>query len=144
MQALKKAVGAHGARAKESKEGRGVDRHWLGLKSIALHKQQKQPGYLLPRMFVDPAYPRLMRSVLSTSNCGGSALVLFGFGPVVDEGLGVGYMIHPRALHFCVTSFQKEASTFVAHLIHALSDMKDLAEKNKPSGAGPSPQQARL
>lgn len=46
----------------------------------------------------DPSYSKLFSSVLSTSNCGSRALDLFGFGPVVDDGFGIGYMIHPEVL----------------------------------------------
>jgi len=56
----------------------------------------------------DPSYSKLFASVLSTSNCGTRALDLFGFGPVVDNGFGLGYMIHPEVfaacilVHFCI------------------------------------------
>lgn len=116
--ALRKAIEAHVHRAKECKDARGVDRHWLGLKSIARHKEQWYPGFVIPEMFTvrhtaccmfslarlivfaipleqDRAYSKLFSSVLSTSNCGTRALDLFGFGPVVDDGFGLGYMIHP-------------------------------------------------
>jgi carnitine O-acetyltransferase len=48
------------------------------------------------RFTQDPSYSKLFASVLSTSNCGTRALDLFGFGPVVDDGFGLGYMIHPE------------------------------------------------
>ncbi len=80
-QALRLAVQAHGNRAKEAKEGFGVDRHLFGLKNLAYHKQQRLPGYTIPALFQDKAYRVLSASVLSTSNCGSDALTMFGFGP---------------------------------------------------------------
>jgi carnitine O-acetyltransferase len=80
-QALRLAVQAHGNRAKEAKEGFGVDRHLFGLKNLAYHKQQRLPGYTIPAIFKDKAYGVLSSSVLSTSNCGSDALTMFGFGP---------------------------------------------------------------
>jgi hypothetical protein len=40
----------------------------------------------------------LTQSVLSTSNCGSTALSLFGFGPVVTHGYGIGTCIQPMIL----------------------------------------------
>jgi len=68
--------------------------------------------------------------VISTSNCGSDALRSFGFGPVVSEGLGLGYMIHGNAIPVTVSSFQNEASKFVQLLELSLLDMWD-ACKNK-------------
>lgn len=47
----------------------------------------------IPSIFTDPGYSHLSTSILSTSNCGNPALRLFGFGPVVAEGYGIGYII---------------------------------------------------
>jgi hypothetical protein len=48
--------------------------------------------YLLLKL-ISSSWARLRHDVLSTSNCGGYSLSSFGFGPVVPEGLGVGYII---------------------------------------------------
>lgn len=53
----------------------------------------------LPEFFTDPGYSLLSTSVLSTSNCGNPALRLFGFGPVVENGMGIGYI--PKVSHRC-------------------------------------------
>lgn len=47
----------------------------------------------LPALFLDPGYSTLGHSTLSTSNCGNPSLRLFGFGAVVDDGFGIGYII---------------------------------------------------
>lgn len=47
----------------------------------------------IPDLFKDPGYAQLGHSTLSTSNCGNVSLRLFGFGPVVGDGLGIGYII---------------------------------------------------
>jgi len=51
----------------------------------------------IPELFKDPGYAQLGHSTLSTSNCGNVSLRLFGFGPVVGDGLGIGYIIKVRA-----------------------------------------------
>ena len=44
----------------------------------------------------DPGYAQLGHSTISTSNCGDPSLAYFGFGPVVSDGLGIGYIIKVR------------------------------------------------
>lgn len=124
-EALRQAIGAHVKRAKECKEARGVDRHFLGLRLIARQKEQWYPGFVMPEIFNDPSYSKLFASVLSTSNCGTRALDLFGFGPVVDNGFGLGYMIHPEAIHVCVTNFHGQASAFAKALQESFIEMLD-------------------
>ena len=56
---------------------------------------------------------------------------LFTFGPVVDDGYGIGYMIHPDAMCFNVTAWTHRASPtpacqFVDSLRQALLDMDAL------------------
>jgi len=123
---LKKAADAHVKRMNEAKEGLGVDRHWFGLKNLAYHKQQRLPNYKVPAIFTDKSYATLSSSVISTSNCGSDALRSFGFGPVVSDGLGLGYMIHSNAIPITVSSFQQEASTYAQHLHNSLLEMKDV------------------
>lgn len=47
----------------------------------------------IPQLFKDPGYAQLGHSTISTSNCGDPSLAYFGFGPVVSDGLGIGYII---------------------------------------------------
>lgn len=50
----------------------------------------------LPAIFRDSGYATLNHSVLSTSNCGNPCLRMFGFGAVVPDGFGIGYIIKVR------------------------------------------------
>ncbi|KAL6040289.1 carnitine O-acetyltransferase yat1 [Balamuthia mandrillaris] len=128
---LRKAVEAHTARMNEAKNGQGVDRHWFALKNLAFHKQQRLPRYEIPALFLDPAYAKLSASVLSTSNCGTDSLDLFGFGPVVSDGLGLGYMIHNDAIPITVSSFQNENQAYASHLRQSFLDIQSLLQRNK-------------
>jgi len=67
--------------------------------------------------------------VLSTSNCGSDSVCWFGFGPVVGDGLGLGYMIHDEAIPVYVTSFKNEAQPFAQHLQQSLLQMRAVLEK---------------
>ncbi|PRP84915.1 choline/carnitine O-acetyltransferase [Planoprotostelium fungivorum] len=99
---LKDACVAHTNYMREAKEGRGVDRHLFGLQILAddlCNKNEMQR----PGLFLDPAYKRSSHWVVSTSHCGSPSLSLFGFGPVVLDGFGVGYMIKNNSMSFNIT-----------------------------------------
>jgi Choline/Carnitine o-acyltransferase len=97
---LREAVNAHVAYMRSAKQGHGVDRHLYVLRLLA-----ESRGFdPIPEIFLDPAFARSSRWSLSTSHCGSPALSLFGFGPVVPEGLGIGYMIKGSSMAFNVTS----------------------------------------
>ena len=55
-------------------------------------------GIALPSIFADPGWNLIGTSILSTSNCGNSALRLFGFGPVAADGYGIGYILKENAI----------------------------------------------
>lgn len=63
-----------------------------------------------PALFRTKAYAEILtQSVLSTSNCGSTALSLFGFGPVVSNGYGIGtptsmVVVVTPCLSLCVLS----------------------------------------
>ena len=50
----------------------------------------------LPALFRDAGWATLNHTTLSTSNCGNPALRLFGFGAVVPDGFGIGYIVRQR------------------------------------------------
>lgn len=65
-----------------------------------------------------------MTSVLSTSNVSSSVFQLFGFGPVVPNGLGLAYNILDDRMVFNVTSFMGEAVRYASTLEGSLLDMQ--------------------
>jgi carnitine O-acetyltransferase len=71
---------------------------------MIFEENQKETGWELPDLFKDPAFKKSSHWTMSTSHCGSSALTLFGFGPVVNDGFGIGYMIKNYSIHFNVTS----------------------------------------
>eukprot|EP00759_Apiculatamorpha_spiralis_P018340 PhF_6_TR24783/c0_g1_i1/m.34056/K00624/E2.3.1.7; carnitine O-acetyltransferase len=96
---LRSAVDAHVNYMKRAKQGKGVDRHMLGLRMTCLEN-----GIDLPPIFTDPSFAKSSRWRLSTSHCGSANLKLFGFGPVVPDGYGLGYMIKNDSISVTVTS----------------------------------------
>jgi carnitine O-acetyltransferase len=90
LNSLRTALKAHTQITRECLKGQGQDRHLYALECVwdRLHKNEKKPS-----IFQDRGWNLLNTSVISTSNCGNPALRLFGFGPVVANGFGIGYII---------------------------------------------------
>jgi carnitine O-acetyltransferase len=86
---LQKAVNAHGNYMADAVEGKGVDRHLLGLRLIA-NEINLNPK---PAMFTDPAFSYSATWYLSTSQITSEYYDNYGWGEVVPQGYGIPYMI---------------------------------------------------
>ena len=64
--------------------GQGFDRHLFALKNLA------QSHGKLPDLYKDPAYSYINKYILSTSTLSAPGVNLGGFGPVVEDGYGIG------------------------------------------------------
>jgi carnitine O-acetyltransferase len=117
---LRAAVATHTATVRRCKEGRGVDRHLLGLRRMV---EEDEPE---PALFADPGYAILTRSVLSTSSLRGTGSELVCFGPVVDEGFGLSYAIHPGSTRVVITNFHGHAADFAELLERSLRELRSL------------------
>eukprot|EP01065_Artemidia_motanka_P044894 TRINITY_DN6468_c0_g2_i2.p1 TRINITY_DN6468_c0_g2~~TRINITY_DN6468_c0_g2_i2.p1 ORF type:complete len:881 (+),score=303.46 TRINITY_DN6468_c0_g2_i2:88-2643(+) len=127
---LKRAVEAHVAYMRQAKGAQGVDRHLLGLCMTYKDNPEDFP-FELPSMFRDDTSSGYRRSThwnLSTSHCGSPSLRLFGFGPVVYDGFGVGYMIKNDVISFTITSkytgSSRSAAIFATLLEESLLHLK--------------------
>lgn len=121
LDALRSAVKDHSCTVKESAAGKGVDRHLYSLKSVAM-----KTGRPIPSFFKSEAWTKLNHTVISTSNCGNPALKLFGFGPVVPDGFGIGYIIKDTSLSYAITSKQRQTKRFAQTLMQTLQVLHDL------------------
>ncbi len=132
--ALRAAVKKHVSRMKECKEGRGVDRHLLGLKNM-YYLFGKELGISgLPSLFRSPGYIRLCHNTVSTSTSGHAGLSLCGFGPVVNDGFGVRYLTKPDQLNINLSSravMEEKLDKFTAYLEESYLEMADLMERIK-------------
>lgn len=124
-QQLVDASNAHNARAKECQRGAGIDRHLYAMKMLAAHEHQRNPDFEVPNLFTDKSYKTLVRSELSTSNCGGVGIQWFGFGPVEADGLGLGYAIFDDEIHINITSWQGQADAFAQSLTKSFDRITD-------------------
>jgi carnitine O-acetyltransferase len=120
-QLLRAAIANHATTVARCRDGRGVDRHLLGLRRMLA------PGEEVPDLFADEGYAKLSRSVLSTSALPSTPGVeLTCFGPVVEEGFGLSYTIHDDRVCCVVTNFHGLAGAFVAELERSLLEMRAL------------------
>lgn len=69
-------------------DGKGVDRHLLGLKKCL------DPGEELPDIYKDPAYTYSSSWYLSTSQLSSEYFNGYGWSQVIDDGFGIAYMIN--------------------------------------------------
>lgn len=124
IQKLRMATEEHGLRSRDACNGEGVDRHLLGLKLIAA-EQGISP---LPKLLEAPVFKQGW--VLSTSQVPGRHYTVLGFGPVCEEGYGIGYGIKPDWIYLHVTANrsapQTDAGELAAALERALIDMREL------------------
>lgn len=90
LEALRKALKRHTALTRECAKGLGHDRHLYAMECLW---ERTHHGEKKPLIFTDGGWKTMNHTVISTSNCGNPALRLFGFGPVVSDGFGIGYII---------------------------------------------------
>lgn len=119
--ALRQATKEHSRLVAEAARGKGVDRHLFALKCIA-----KKNNLSIPALFESDAWKQLNHTVISTSNCGNPSLLAFGFGPVVYDGFGIGYIIKDSALSYSIASKHRQTSRYVRTLCSVLREMHSL------------------
>ncbi|CAG8593642.1 2288_t:CDS:2 [Paraglomus occultum] len=99
LKSLRKAITAQVNLTKLCSKGLGQDRHLYALQCIW---QRDHLGKInedkIPSIYKDSGWQTLNHTVISTSNCGNPALRLFGFGPVVADGFGIGYIIKEEGI----------------------------------------------
>lgn len=123
VDALRHATKAHSKLVKECAQGKGVDRHLFALKCIANKFELPVPNF-----FRSECWRKLNHTILSTSNCGNPSLALFGFGPVVPDGYGIGYIIKDSHLHYAICSKHRQTTRYALTLEGVLREMASLLE----------------
>jgi carnitine O-acetyltransferase len=101
---LLNAIATHVKYAIDATNGKGVDRHLLGLRMM-LKKGEKAD------VFDDPSYIKSMSFKLSSSNVSPGDYLYGGFGPVLADGYGVNYAIGKEQLKFSISSRRRSNDT---------------------------------
>uniref|UniRef100_T1J4G2 Choline/carnitine acyltransferase domain-containing protein n=1 Tax=Strigamia maritima TaxID=126957 RepID=T1J4G2_STRMM len=97
---LDKCSSMHNELTKNAAMGQGFDRHLFALKYLAAEKNMKMPA-----IFKDSSYQLINHIIISTSTLSSPAAEVGGFGPVVKDGLGIGYLITDDMAASVVTSY---------------------------------------
>eukprot|EP00117_Sycon_ciliatum_P020483 scpid32352/ scgid5566/ Carnitine O-palmitoyltransferase 2, mitochondrial; Carnitine palmitoyltransferase II len=105
--------------------GNGFDRHLFALKKIA-----EASGKSVD-LFSSHGYKDLNHIVLSTSTLSSPAVMLGGFAPVVNDGLGVGYRVDDNCIASQVTAYHgyRDPDGFVAALESSLRDIQQVFDE---------------
>ncbi|KAK7886788.1 hypothetical protein WMY93_026409 [Mugilogobius chulae] len=126
--AMLSAFNKHNKLMEEAQEGKGFDRHLLGLYLIA-----KEEGLPVPDLFKDPLYSKSGGGgnfVLSSSLVGYTT-VLGAVAPMVHQGYGVFYRIRDDRIVFSVSAWKSchrtDAATYFNNLSSSLHEMLHLA-----------------
>ncbi|KAL7288765.1 hypothetical protein TKK_0016745 [Trichogramma kaykai] len=123
IQQIKKMIvdcsNAHTNLMKQAAMGQGFDRHLFALRKIAEKSGMKVD------LFHDSAYETINHNILSTSTLSSPVVIAGGFGPVVEDGFGIGYMIQDKKLGVVVTSYRnkKSASEYINSLEASFKDI---------------------
>ncbi|XP_017471616.1 PREDICTED: carnitine O-palmitoyltransferase 2, mitochondrial isoform X2 [Rhagoletis zephyria] len=117
---IKRCSEVHNKLVKEAAMGQGFDRHLFALKHQALVH-----GKRLPQIYDSEAYAKINHNIISTSTLSSNALLAGSFGPVVADGLGIGYSIQDGYCGAIVSSYeqQRDGKEFVHNLEAALKDI---------------------
>lgn len=140
--ALKHCCEIHKTLYRDAMHGKGFERHFGALVAIFsrpsiadnLNKLNKDLG-LAPLNFEEmrTAYVPLLSSYifekltnveLLISNCGNPALRLFGIPPAIDQGFGIGYIIHKDRVVVTVSSKHRQTERFLDTFESVVHGMK--------------------
>ncbi|KAI7865971.1 acyltransferase ChoActase/COT/CPT [Spinellus fusiger] len=132
LEALRSALKTHTSLTKACSQGLGQDRHLYALECLwnRLNKQ----GTAKPMLFTDKGWKVLCHTVISTSNCGNPALRLFGFGPTVSDGFGIGYIIKEDGISFVASSKHRQTERLLNALKSYLLEIQGMMQKEKYPG----------
>ncbi|KAI7852059.1 acyltransferase ChoActase/COT/CPT [Circinella umbellata] len=131
LETLRKALKTHTGLTRECAKGQGHDRHLYAMECLW---DRTHIGEKKPLIFTDPGWKTMSHTVISTSNCGNPALRLFGFGPVVSDGFGIGYIIKEDGIAFVASSKHRQTERYLATLEAYLLDVQGMLMKEKYPG----------
>lgn len=131
---LKKATVAHADYTVAAGQALGVDRHFFGLSLLVKEDEEK------PALLSDPVFVRSKTWRTSTSHLTHPNFLNWGFGQVVEDGVGIAYSIHPKSCVFNVTALAKTNWTMkLSDLIEeALLEMQDLINQEDADRTSPA------
>ncbi|KAH8302854.1 hypothetical protein KR044_011331 [Drosophila immigrans] len=124
---IDKCSSVHGQLTKDAAMGQGFDRHLFALKHTA-----QLEGLPLPTLYETEAYKRINYNIISTSTLGAETVIAGSFGPVVKDGLGLGYSIMSDKAGAIVTTYRDQArgKEFIDSLENAFDTICAVIERS--------------
>ncbi|KAI5779327.1 carnitine O-acetyltransferase-like protein [Geopyxis carbonaria] len=122
IELLRKAIKSQGEYIGAASEGKGVDRHFFGLKKLL------EPGQEVPEIFKDSTFTYSSSWFLSTSQLNSEFFNGYGWSQVIDEGFGIAYMVNENTLHFNIASKKLGADKMHFYLTDAANEMRAMLE----------------
>lgn len=125
---LKKAVNGHREYTTMALQGRGVDRHLLGLKLMAIENNKPIPKFYQSPGFVKSAHYRVSTSQVASPN---EAFMCYG--PLTHDGYGCCYNPRNSDIFLACSAWNSNDQTcakrFAKAISEALTSMRDLLER---------------
>ncbi|XP_061402052.1 carnitine O-acetyltransferase-like [Musca vetustissima] len=130
VELLKEAVNGHRQYTNMALQGRGVDRHLLGLKLMALENNLP-----IPKFYTSPGYLKSSHFRISTSQVATKNLAFMSYGPSTDDGYACCYNPRDNDMFLAVTSWRSNKETcsekFATSIEEALSKMHEILMKTQ-------------
>lgn len=129
LELMQQAGHAHSSEMRQAQQGLGAERHLYGLQQIQARFGQELGVPELPELFHDPGYLALRHDFLSTSNMSSPLVHSCAFGPVVEDGYGIFYLLLADRIVINLCSYRRNAdsaSELVRQLVQALQDLRSI------------------
>ncbi|EJS42473.1 cat2p [Saccharomyces arboricola H-6] len=120
IQALKHSAKEHSHYLKSASDGKGVDRHFFGLKNM-----MKPDDDHVPPLFKDPLFIYSSTWLISTSQLSSEHFDGYGWSQVNNNGFGLAYMLNNDWLHINVVNKPAKSGLDVNRLHYYLSEAAD-------------------
>ena len=98
------AQNAHMERIKRCQTGLGIERHLFVLYKLFEIYGDRLGIHSTPKLYDSPGYKLLTHDFFSTSGVSFESISLFGFGPVVEDGYGIGYVINDDKINVSLST----------------------------------------
>ncbi|CAI5758683.1 unnamed protein product [Candida verbasci] len=135
---FKKCSQIHTKQYLDAMNGKGFERHLMSIVQVIkkpnIVKTLNNINTHLPTIHIDentdiplllnPNIEKLTNPELLISNCGNPALLLFGIPPAVDQGFGIGYIIHHDKVIITVCSKHRQTERFIGTFHKVIQDLK--------------------
>ncbi|RLV94130.1 Carnitine O-acetyltransferase YAT2 [Spathaspora sp. JA1] len=141
FEAFKRCCDIHTKQYHEAMVGKGFERHLLTIIQVLkdsnvaaklneINKDKLKPipdlnkiNAYVPLIF-NPIIDKLSNPELLISNCGNPALLLFGIPPAVDQGFGIGYIIHSDKVIITICSKHRQTGRFLDTFHRVIHELK--------------------